>query len=70
MPLSIKKYTKEKKEMIDNNTYIPGASNDFFSEEAYKARMAAYIKGVRKYKMKAAADAESKNKADRIGGRA
>ena len=56
--------------MIDNNTYIPGASNNFFSEEAYKARMAAYIKGVRKYKMKAAADAESKDKADRIGGRA
>ena len=56
--------------MIDNNTYIPGASNDFFSVEAYKARMAAYIKGIRKYKMKADADAQSKKKADRIGGRA
>ena len=38
--------------MIDDRTYIPGASNDFFSEEAYKARMAAYIKGVRKYRLK------------------
>ena len=25
--------------MIDNSTYIPGASNDFFSDEAYKERM-------------------------------
>ena len=31
--------------MIDNTTYIPGASNDFFSIEAYKARMAAYTNG-------------------------
>lgn len=37
--------------MIDDRTYIPGASNDF-SEEAYKARMATYIKGVRKYRLK------------------
>ena len=56
--------------MIDNSTYIPGASNDFFSTEAYRARMAAYIKGMRKYKMKADAEAESKAKADRIGGKA
>jgi|GEM_PF-3393335 len=54
--------------MIDNSTYIPGASNDFFSDEAYKERMAAYIKGIRKYRLKEAANVESKKKADRIGG--
>lgn len=48
--------------MIDNSTYIPGASNDFFSAEAYRARMVAYIKGVRKYKMKADADSQNKEK--------
>ena len=56
--------------MIDNTTYIPGASNDFFSIEAYKARMAAYTSGIRKYRLKEAAQAESKKKADRIGGTA
>ncbi len=56
--------------MIDNTTYIPGASNDFFSIEAYKARMAAYTNGIRKYRLKAAAQTESKKKADRIGGTA
>lgn len=54
--------------MIDNNTYISGASNDFFSDEAYKERMAAYIKGVRKYRLKEAAKTQSKAKADKIGG--
>jgi len=54
--------------MIDNTTYIPGASNDFFSNEAYRARMAAYIKGVRKYRLKEDAQAESKKKAAGIGG--
>ena len=56
--------------MIDNNTYIPGASNDFFSQEAYKARMAAYMKGVRKYRLKEAAETESKKKVEGIGGSA
>ena len=46
--------------MIDNSTYIPGASLDFFSEEAYKARMAAYIKGVRKYRLKESAKTKNK----------
>lgn len=68
LPLSIK--DKENKEMIDNTTYIPGASNDFFSIEAYKARMAAYTNGIRKYRLKEAAQVESKKKADRIGGAA
>ena len=53
--------------MIDNNTYIPGASNDFFSQEAYKARMAAYMKGIRKYRLKEAAETESKKKTVGIG---
>ena len=53
--------------MIDNNTYIPGASNDFFSDEAYKARMAAYIKGVRKYRLKETAQAKSNVKPQKEG---
>lgn len=48
--------------MIDDRTYIPGASNDFFSEEAYKVRMAAYIKGVRKYRLKESEQTQNKNK--------
>ena len=38
------------------------------AKEAYKERMAAYIKGIRKYRLKEAANVESKKKADRIGG--
>ena len=42
----------------------------FFSEEAYKARMAAYMKGIRKYRLKEAAETESKKKTVGIGGSA
>lgn len=54
--------------MIDNNTYIPGASTDFFSDDAYKERMAAYIKGIRKYKLKENTQTQSKTKGSKIGG--
>ncbi len=54
--------------MIDNYTYIPGASTDFFSDDAYKERMAAYIKGIRKYKLKENSQPQNKAKNTKIGG--
>ena len=54
--------------MIDNYTYIPGASTDFFSDDAYKERMAAYIMGIRKYKLKENSQPQNKAKNTKIGG--
>ena len=54
--------------MKDNMTNIEGTTTEVFNEESYKKRMAAYVTGVRKYRLKEAANVESKKKADRIGG--
>ena len=48
--------------MKDNQTLIEGAATEVFSEEAYKARMAAYLKGLSKYSLKENVQAKSENK--------
>ena len=48
--------------MKDNMTNIEGAITEVFNEEAYKKRMAAYVTGVRKYRLKVEAQTKSESK--------
>ena len=48
--------------MKDNQTLIEGATTEAFSEEAYKARMAAYLNGMRKYSLKVDVQENSEKK--------
>ena len=48
--------------MKDNMTNIEGVTAEAFSEEAYKARMAAYVKGLNKYRLKEDVQVKSEKK--------
>ena len=54
--------------MTEIKGFQKGEKNTF-NNDAYKARMAAYVKGINEYRHKSEAEAESRDKADRIGGK-
>ena len=55
--------------MSEKSTSIQKGERNSFDVESYKARMTAYAEGIRKYKLKTSAEKESREKADRIGGK-